>query len=86
MAPEVLLGEDNSQSSDLWNLGCVLYKMYTGSCPFVSEDEQHLHNLIINKELPNPKGNKLSTKPSTEFLSLLRGLLDKDPSKRLNIY
>lgn len=82
MAPEILLGEDNSQASDLWSLGCILYKMYTGSAPFIAENEDHLKNTIINKELPNPKGNKLSTKPSTEFLSLLKGLLEKDPSKR----
>lgn len=83
MAPEVIQGEENTFASDLWSLGCILYKMYTGSCPFVADDDEHLKNMIINKELPNPKGNKLSTKPSNEFLSLLKGLLEKDPSKRL---
>jgi serine/threonine-protein kinase ULK4 len=82
IAPEVLLGDDNSQASDLWSLGCILYRMYTGSCPFVSEDLEGLKHQIIHKELPNPKGNKLSTKPSNEFLNLLRGLLDKNPAKR----
>ncbi len=82
LAPEVLLGGENSRESDLWSLGCVLYQMYTGSCPFVSDDPEHLKNLILNKDLPNPKGNKVSVKPSNEFLSLLRGLLEKDPSKR----
>ncbi|CAF0783549.1 unnamed protein product [Brachionus calyciflorus] len=83
MAPEILLGEDNSYASDLWSLGCILYKMYTGSCPFFADNDEHLKHMIIYKELPNPKGNKLSTKPSNEFLSLLKGLLEKDPSKRL---
>ena len=82
LAPEILLGEDNSKESDLWSFGCVLYQMYTGSVPFVSEDLDQLRNMIMHKELPNPKGNKLSTKPSSEFLNLLKGLFEKDPAKR----
>lgn len=82
MAPELIQGEDNTKESDIWNLGCILYQMYTGSVPFVSDDADQLRHMIINKELPNPKGNKLSTKPSPEFLSLLKGLLEKDPAKR----
>lgn len=84
MAPEVIQGEENTQHSDFWSLGCIFYRMYTGSSPFVADDPEHLKNLIINKEMPNPKGNKLSNKPSNEFLSLLKGLLDKNPAKRLS--
>jgi serine/threonine-protein kinase ULK4 len=82
MAPEVVANEDNTKESDIWSLGCLLYQMYTGSLPFVSENPEELKKMILNKELPNPKGNKLSTKPSPEFISLLRGLLEKSPSKR----
>lgn len=82
MAPEVVLGEENTKESDLWSLGIILYQMYTGNVPFMSDDPEQLKNMIINRELPNPKGNKLSTRPSTEFLSLIKGLLEKDPSKR----
>lgn len=84
MAPEVISGEDNSKESDIWSLGCLLYQMYTGSLPFVSDKPEQLKQMILNKELPNPKGNKISTKPSTEFINLLRGLLEKNPTKRLN--
>lgn len=82
MAPEIISGEDNTKESDIWSLGCLLYQMYTGSLPFVSENQEHLKQMILNRELPYPKGNKLSTKPSNEFISLLKGLLEKDPSKR----
>ena len=82
LAPEILQGEDNTKESDLWSFGCLLYQMYTGSLPFISEDLDQLRHMILTKELPNPKGNKLSTKPSSEFLSLIKGLLEKDPSKR----
>jgi serine/threonine-protein kinase ULK4 len=84
IAPEILMGGDNTKESDLWSFGCILYQMYSGNLPFVSEDPEHLRNMILNKELPNPKGNKLSVKPSNDFLNLLKGLLEKDPRKRFN--
>lgn len=82
MAPEIISGQDNTRESDIWSLGCLFYQMYTGSLPFVAENPEHLKQAILNKELPYPKGNKLSTKPSSEFISLLKGLLEKDPSRR----
>jgi serine/threonine-protein kinase ULK4 len=84
IAPEVHKGEDNSKSSDLWGLGCLLYAMYTGVTPFHADNPEQIADKIINKELPYPKGNKLSTKPSNEFVSLLKGLLEKDCVKRFN--
>lgn len=84
IAPEVHKGEDNSKSSDLWGLGCLFYEMYTGVTPFYSENSEQIAEKIINKELPYPKGNKLSTKPSNEFVGLLKGLLEKDPAKRFD--
>jgi serine/threonine-protein kinase ULK4 len=84
MAPEIYLGKENSKESDLWSLGCMLYRMYTGSIPFSADNEANLRSQIIGKECPNPRGNKLSTKASSEFLDLLKGLMQKDPTKRQN--
>lgn len=30
MAPEVLMGEEPSYTSDFWSLGCVFYEMFAG--------------------------------------------------------
>ena len=49
MAPEVISGEDNSKESDIWSLGVLLYQMYTGSMPFVSENPEQLKQMILNK-------------------------------------
>ncbi|XP_038652527.1 serine/threonine-protein kinase ULK4 [Scyliorhinus canicula] len=85
MAPEILKGEDCSQISDLWSLGCVLYEMFTGKPPFFSESLSELVEIVLNED-PSPPEPQESTgqKPSVEFLGLIGDLLQKDPSKRLS--
>uniref|UniRef100_A0A8C1YMB6 Unc-51 like kinase 4 n=1 Tax=Cyprinus carpio TaxID=7962 RepID=A0A8C1YMB6_CYPCA len=84
-APEVLRGADTSVCSDLWALGCILYEMFTGKPPFVSESMTGLVDLILN-EGPPPLRQKepAFSKPSPEFENLVMGLLQKDPVKRLS--
>uniref|UniRef100_A0A673HJH8 Protein kinase domain-containing protein n=1 Tax=Sinocyclocheilus rhinocerous TaxID=307959 RepID=A0A673HJH8_9TELE len=84
-APEVLRGADTSVCSDLWALGCILYEMFTGKPPFVSESMTGLVDLILN-EGPPPLRQKepAFSQPSPEFESLVMGLLQKDPVKRLS--
>uniref|UniRef100_A0A8B9RB00 Unc-51 like kinase 4 n=1 Tax=Astyanax mexicanus TaxID=7994 RepID=A0A8B9RB00_ASTMX len=84
-APELLRGSTTNISSDLWALGCILYQMFTGNPPFVSETFTELVDLILHEDPPPPvqKGFTCSP-PSHEFQSLLQGLLQKDPLNRLN--
>uniref|UniRef100_A0A8B9K407 Unc-51 like kinase 4 n=1 Tax=Astyanax mexicanus TaxID=7994 RepID=A0A8B9K407_ASTMX len=90
-APELLRGSTTNISSDLWALGCILYQMFTGNPPFVSETFTELVDLILHEDPPPPvqKGNITNScftcsPPSHEFQSLLQGLLQKDPLNRLN--
>uniref|UniRef100_A0A8B9JZB9 Unc-51 like kinase 4 n=1 Tax=Astyanax mexicanus TaxID=7994 RepID=A0A8B9JZB9_ASTMX len=82
-APELLRGSTTNISSDLWALGCILYQMFTGNPPFVSETFTELVDLILHEDPPPPvqKGFTCSP-PSHEFQSLLQGLLQKDPLNR----
>ncbi|XP_046884372.1 serine/threonine-protein kinase ULK4 isoform X1 [Hypomesus transpacificus] len=84
-APEVVKGGETTVSSDLWALGCILYNMYSGKPPFYSESFPELIEKILHDDTPSPRqpGSASST-PSKEFQSLLKGLLQKDPQKRMS--
>ncbi|KAK3572051.1 hypothetical protein QTP86_022280 [Hemibagrus guttatus] len=84
-APEVLRGGSTSISSDLWGLGCILCQMFTGKPPFFSEAFSELVELILHEDPPPlvQKGHSC-LQCSPDFQSLILGLLQKDPLKRLN--
>ncbi|XP_041798587.1 serine/threonine-protein kinase ULK4 isoform X2 [Chelmon rostratus] len=84
-APEVLQGSETNMSSDLWALGCMLYYMYTGKPPFHSENYTELKETILHQEPPPPRQTVFSsTPPSEDFQNLLKGLLNKNPDKRMD--
>jgi serine/threonine protein kinase len=85
--PEVLERQETSPAMDMWALGCILYIMVAGRHPFdmmgsSSEDE------IVHRVLTTDKVSFLhpvwSSVPSS-VKSLIRGLLEKDPSARLSV-
>ncbi|XP_056142901.1 serine/threonine-protein kinase ULK4 [Lampris incognitus] len=84
-APEVLQGAETSTGSDLWALGCILYYMYTGKPPFYSDSYTELAKMIVYQEPPPPQQTMSpSSTPSEELQSLLKGLLNKNPDKRMD--
>ncbi|XP_031564380.1 RAC-gamma serine/threonine-protein kinase-like [Actinia tenebrosa] len=77
LAPEVLEDNDYGRSVDWWGVGVVMYEMMCGRLPFYNKDHEVLFELILTEDVKFP--SRLSEKAK----SILSGLLEKDPQKRL---
>ncbi|XP_050342378.1 probable serine/threonine-protein kinase DDB_G0278845 isoform X2 [Nymphalis io] len=77
MAPEIIKGLKYSQTVDWWSFGVLLYEMLIGQSPFSGCDEDELFWSICNEMPSYPRFL------SSEALSILTRLLDKDARTRL---
>ena len=78
MSPELVKEQPYDASSDLWSLGVILFELYVGQPPFYTNSIYSLINHIVKDPVKYPSDI------SKEFKSFLQGLLQKNPSKRLN--
>ncbi|XP_042510159.1 serine/threonine-protein kinase AtPK2/AtPK19-like [Macadamia integrifolia] len=79
MAPEIVLGKGHDKAADWWSVGVLLFEMLTGKAPFIGGNRQKIQQKIIKDKI------KLPGFLSSEAHSLLKGLLQKEVSKRLGI-
>lgn len=77
LAPEILNRQGHGRAVDWWSLGALLYEMLTGLPPFYCRDRERLFEKIRKSELNYPRYL------SSNAQKLLRGLLTRDPNKRL---
>lgn len=77
IAPEVLKNQEYGTAVDWWSFGVVLYEMLTGLPPWYSHNREVMHKRILQSPLECPHYL------SQEARDLLRGLLMRDPQRRL---
>ena len=77
MSPEMLKESGHSFAVDYYSLGALLYEMLTGLPPFYNRNKERMYHAILNNPLLLPNYISRSGR------SLLSGLLEKDPRKRL---
>ena len=79
MAPEVLMQKGHGFTVDWWGLGMLVFEMFTGLPPWYTTDKTKLFKRLKSAVLVIP--NFISG----ESASFVRGLLERDPSKRLGV-
>lgn len=84
MAPEMILGKGHTTVADLWSLGICLYEFVIGNFPFANNCSNHgaIFHEILRADLKFPQW--FDKQPmADDIMSLIRGLLTRDPKKRL---
>ena len=78
MAPELVQERPYTHAVDVWSLGVILYELFVGKPPFYTSSIYSLIKKIVNDPPVYPSNM------SGSFKSFLRGVLEKDPKKRLD--
>jgi calcium-dependent protein kinase len=83
MAPEVYRRKYNLKC-DVWSMGIMLYKMLTGSFPYVGDTDEILKQHIESGEVYYGMEwkNLIARGKDTVLKSLLHGMLNTDVSER----
>lgn len=80
IAPEILKDKGYSGfKCDIWSAGVALYTMIYGNVPFKAQNMNELHEMILKGKY------SLKEDISTEARDLMRGMLERDPVKRLSV-
>lgn len=81
MSPEILECLEYNSKVDIWSCGCIFYEMIVGVPPFKGNNEVDLLKNIKTRDLSLPPHVILSK----ESIMLMKGLLEKDPIRRISL-
>eukprot|EP01125_Pyxidicula_operculata_P001948 TRINITY_DN118_c0_g1_i2.p2 TRINITY_DN118_c0_g1~~TRINITY_DN118_c0_g1_i2.p2 ORF type:complete len:179 (-),score=36.50 TRINITY_DN118_c0_g1_i2:57-593(-) len=79
MAPEMIRGEKYGKAADFWSVGVLIYDMLTGEPPFRHKNRKKLQEQILKQKILMP------SYWSKDTHSIIRGLTERDPEKRLKV-
>ncbi|ASU82518.1 serine/threonine protein kinase [Nocardiopsis gilva YIM 90087] len=76
MPPERIRGDQAAGAADLWSVGVTLYAMCEGASPFRRDSVTAAIAAVLSAPLP-------PTERAAPLAPLIRGLLERDPARRL---
>lgn len=79
-APEQAAGRETGPATDLYALGCILFRMLAGRMPFEGEDR--LATGLRRAHEPAPSVAGVALDAPTDAIALVDRLLDRDPARR----
>lgn len=82
MAPDMALGLDYSERSEIYSLGCCLFEALTGVLPFHGESPLEVLNQQASDEAPCLNDMASDLEFSDELARLVARCLRKDPAER----
>jgi serine/threonine protein kinase len=82
VSPEQLRGQALDVRSDLFALGCLMYRMFAGRHPFLQDGRVDAQALLHRLPAPLPAGLADGTPLPVELVQLIDCLLAKDPAER----
>ena len=80
ISPEQAAGEPAGPASDVYSFGVVLFRLLTGTLPFVADDALAL--LEMHRDEPPPAVDELQPSAPPELVALTAAALRKDPAQR----
>ncbi|KAG9154512.1 hypothetical protein Leryth_014965 [Lithospermum erythrorhizon] len=79
LSPEIIRGDGHGSAVDWWTFGIFLYELLHGKTPFKGNGNRETLFNVVGQPLKFPEGSSISSAAK----DLIRGLLVKDPQKRL---
>ena len=79
VSPEMLHETKSLPASDLWALGCIIYRMHVGKVPFEDRSETGTFDKILNRQLEFPDEANLDDATK----DIIDNLLQINPKRRL---
>jgi len=80
MSPEQISNLGYDQRTDIYSLGCVMYEMFTGRKPYISEDLTHLFMAKLDHD-PRPP-SVLNPEIPAELEKIITKAMQKNPKNR----